>query len=127
MGTNDLCEDDCAMMSIVAGNLGIVQKLRDARPDATVVVNSILPRTFQSDGKLDDLWRTIQSINQQIESYTREMENVGFFNATNLFLADAWHLDVGLLPDLVHPFAAGSRIWGQQIVRTTRQIINTQS
>jgi lysophospholipase L1-like esterase len=76
------------------------------------------------DGKLGHLWQDIQSINQHLESYVQQLENVHFFNATGLFLLNDSNIDTKLMPDLVHPSALGSRIWGSEIVKTVMQIIN---
>jgi lysophospholipase L1-like esterase len=108
IGTNDLGEDRCSVESIVAGNIGIVLELQRRRPTSKILVNSLLPRTQSPDGTLGPMWQSIQSINQILESYIQPMENVHFFNATNLFLKDYLTIDMRLMPDLLHPSAYGS-------------------
>jgi lysophospholipase L1-like esterase len=115
IGTNDFGGDKCSPESIVAGNIRIVQEFRTKRPDATVVVNSILPRGEPGE----DLWRPddwswaeITRINQWLECYAASTDNVFFFNATDLFLQPNTTITVpDFYEDGVHPSSLGSVGW----------------
>lgn len=123
IGTNDLGSDNCSVESIVAGNLAIIKEIQRRRPNSTIVLNSLLPRTMHSDGSLDHLWARIVEINRCLEGFAQRMEGVEFFNATNIFLNDQGDIELDLLPDLLHPSGTGARIWGKQIVKRVQQIL----
>jgi lysophospholipase L1-like esterase len=149
IGTNDVhinCSDD----SVVAGNLGIVQELQQRRPESTIVINSILPRSQPTDGfpprkhrpktkkegaqPLDlRSWRHISRINQRLQCHVQKLKGVEFFDATNLFLtngsessainAGSSMLNTNLMPDGLHPNGAGSLVWGKEIVNTLLRLL----
>jgi lysophospholipase L1-like esterase len=124
VGTNDLGEDHCSVESIVAGNLRIVQELQRRRQNVKIVINLLLPRTTDEDGRLGPIWQTIQSINQLLYFYAETMKNVYISNATDLFLRNELTMDVELMPDLLHPSAAGSRLWGGDILKMVSRLID---
>merc|ERR1711957_98329 len=108
-------------------------------PNSIIVLNSILPRTnkkdrllFDSnhidhmdeqvnpiDDKLFDYWPVINSVNQELEKFATEHDNIKFFNATDYFLQISngeFFINKELMPDRLHPSAAGHKIWGDGIV-----------
>jgi lysophospholipase L1-like esterase len=127
IGTNDFGGDKCNAESIAAGNIRIVQELLTRRPDATIVLNSILPRGPR--GK--DLWRSddwswaqITRINQWLECYAASTDNVTFFNATKLFvLPNTTSTIFDFYEDDVHPSAAGSVVWASEMSDFIHSII----
>jgi lysophospholipase L1-like esterase len=106
IGTNDIGKDYCSVESIVAGNIAIVAELKSMRPEATVVINSLLPRPA-------NYWQFLSPINDRLECYASITSGVEFFNATDLF-ADA-DLTLHFMPDELHPDAEGSRVWARAI------------
>jgi hypothetical protein len=52
IGTNDYGGECCSSENIVVGNIAIVRELQLLRPDATVVINGILPRGKSFDSVL---------------------------------------------------------------------------
>jgi lysophospholipase L1-like esterase len=125
VGTNDLGEDHCAVESIVAGILAVVGEVQLQRPDATIVVNSLLPRSIHPDGTLgSEFWPSIQSINRMLESFIGTLEGVHWFHATNLFLSNDTTMNTQLMPDLLHPSASGSRIWCRKMLVTLERLMN---
>jgi lysophospholipase L1-like esterase len=117
IGTNDLGGERCTEDAIVAGNIGIVTKLRLLRPNATVVINSLLPRPPY-------LWSHLAAINDRLYCYAAVTPHVEFFNATSIFMNDADHSLLNLMDEL-HPTAEGSMVWGQAIVDMVLDIIET--
>ena len=108
----------------MAGNLRIVQELQRRRRNVKIVINLLLPRTTDEDGRLGPMWQTIQSINRLLYFYAGTMKNVYIFNATDLFLRNEFTMDVELMPDLLHPSAAGSRLWGGDILKMVSRLID---
>lgn len=116
IGTNDYVSDGCEVDVVVAGNLKIVETIRQARPQTPIIVNSVLPRSISPDSasivSKDDYMR----INEKLQCYTADMESVYFVDVTYLFL-DSSHNSVNmtLLPDGLHPQEEGSRVWAEAI------------
>ena len=109
IGTNDRRrggDDSCSVESIVAGNIAIVEELKRMRPEATVVINSLLPRPAE-------FWKFLSPVNDRLECYASITSGVEFFNATDLFTDP--DLTLLHLPDKLHPDAEGSRIWTRAI------------
>lgn len=52
VGTNDLAMRQCSEEVVLLGILRVIEEIMDQRPDAHIVVNSILPMTLQKDGFL---------------------------------------------------------------------------
>jgi lysophospholipase L1-like esterase len=113
IGTNDIDGDSCSVESIVAGNIAIVEELKSMRPEATVVINSLLPRP-------EKFWQFLSPVNDRLECYARTTSGVEFFNATDLFVDP--DLTLLHLPDKLHPDAEGSRIWARAIADKVLQL-----
>jgi len=136
IGTNDYATGDfCNVDSVVAGNIAVVRYLRQQRPDAAVVVQSllpVLPRPSPSSSPAAAVpvyWDTAYSeINRRLECYARSLPNVHFFNATPIFFADDQRtVDYDMLPDGIHPAGKASRIWGNAIVQKVREIVREEN
>ena len=114
IGTNDIGGDHCSEEAIVSGNINIVQEILRQRPNATVVINSILPRAPPS-------WDHLVKVNERLSCYAQSTNQVEFFNATDIFLLGNQSL-VGLM-DGVHPSTEGSQRWGEAIVDKVLEIV----
>lgn len=116
--------------AIVSGIIKIALTIREARPEAHIVINSILPRgNEEQDG--NPHYESLHDINQKLECFVSsenernqedaETTEISFFNATNIFLFRdpevGYFVNSALLPDYVHPSAQGEEIWGRQIVK----------
>ncbi|KAL3901488.1 MAG: hypothetical protein SGARI_006064 [Bacillariaceae sp.] len=129
IGTNDLGAYKCSAESVAAGNIRIVEVLKAKRPEAKIVLNSMLPRGAYSLG--DDMsqspqWHEVQKVNQWLECYANSMEGVEFFNATAHFVVsydDKVHQVEKYYQDGVHPSAKGSKSWAQSIVKRLDEMI----
>jgi lysophospholipase L1-like esterase len=122
IGTNDYASH-CDMNQITAGILRVVERLREARPETRVVLNSLLPRgkdpLFRSRA-----WTALTAVNHRLECYASQHEGVSFFNATDLFLIDGGTMvNRKIMPDFLHPNAQGYQSWGQEIVATARELL----
>jgi lysophospholipase L1-like esterase len=126
IGTNDL-SDHCSQEAILIGTIEIVMEIRRKRPDATIVVNGILPRPGNPLGVLNagkQLWKKIENINDRMKCFTEGMRGVEFFNATDLFLTSDGIVDVTTMFDLLHPNGKGADIWGRAILQKVKEILS---
>ena len=109
----------------MAGNIQIVETIRSLRPHAKVVVNSILPRGPPGSDVWDpwSAWHVLNTVNQWMECYANENENVEFFNATSIFLRpNTTVLVEEYYSDDVHPSAAGHAVWAVAIVERVLEL-----
>jgi lysophospholipase L1-like esterase len=143
IGTNDVGGSKCLASQVIAGTIAIIKYIQQERPNARIVVNSILPCGYDMN-----YWREMyQPINQAMECFVqgfqkqqRDSKNdednddgndhghgeLYFFNATDLFLtADKQSINYTLLPDRLHPGEEGSWIWGRAMVEKIQDILAT--
>ena len=110
MGTNDYKHDRCNIDSILAGHVAIIKEVLLQRPDATIVINSILPRDdleFQPD---------YERLNRRLKCLADTSPKVHFFDATSLFLTDdGQKLKKSMFYDKLHPSELGARVFGDAI------------
>lgn len=79
IGTNDVIFDNCRADQVVAGTVAIVRELRRRRPDAWVVVQSLLPSESAP-------WSVILDINEATRCLTDSTKNAFFYNSSNVFM-----------------------------------------
>jgi lysophospholipase L1-like esterase len=111
--------DHCSAETISAGTFRIVEEIRSRRPNAKIVLNTILPRGQPgvSVYETGTSWLEITKINQWLECYAKSMNDLEFFNATHIFLQENETIRVEeYYQDPVHPSAAGYAVWGLAIV-----------
>jgi lysophospholipase L1-like esterase len=118
IGTNDLGHVFCSVEAIVAGNIAIIQEIKKLRPDATVVVNSLLPRVPTNW----TAWISLSEINHRLECYASMTEGVKFFNATDMFMDSDG--TIHHLPDALHPDAEGYKRWGTAILEKVLEVLS---
>lgn len=128
IGTNDLVTGGCTAEAILIGILEIVHEIRTRDEEATVVLNSILPRSLSQTGNIhdgDSVWNDICWINKRLECLAEGSERIDFFNATSIFLKNDQFLNETRMPDMLHPSAEGSRVWGTEIVNHVTELVST--
>jgi len=144
IGTNDMGWAWCSPEVTLIGILRVVEELRAKKPGAFIVINGLLPRSFDSKGYLNRknkigikhstknppaLWKDIQAINAQLEEYSNTHDNVIYFYAGDLFMIDSLasdeslQLDKNLMNDYLHPSAIGYKLWGDRIVEKLEELI----
>jgi len=127
IGTNDLASGGCATETVLVGIINLVHEIQSHDENTTIVLNSILPRASDESGELvGDLWNDIRWINERMECFAEALPNVEFYNATNLFLknGDASSINETLMPDMLHPSAEASRLWGAEIVKRVKELVD---
>jgi lysophospholipase L1-like esterase len=127
IGTNDLTQH-CKPEVVAAGNIRIVQELQKKRPDATIVINSILPRGAPRGLDMIDssMWQNVQRVNQWLQCFADSNKKVEFFNATSLFVL-SYNGQVQQVKDYfyddIHPSEQGSQGWAKAIVHKVQELI----
>uniref|UniRef100_A0A7S2MZY9 SGNH hydrolase-type esterase domain-containing protein n=1 Tax=Helicotheca tamesis TaxID=374047 RepID=A0A7S2MZY9_9STRA len=145
IGTNDFGTHHCSGEIVFMGIQRIVEEIMHRKPDANtkIVINSILPRTFESDGKLvngtvlssPDLWPRIDAVNHELKHFCKEHDQLEFFDAGYIFRGEAGNKQVErtdgyILPermmDHVHPTALGHKLWGLAIIKKLTEILKLE-
>lgn len=113
IGTNNVGTN--AAVEIAAGNRRIVAMIQEALPRTKILLLAVFPRgpwTFK-DGTQDD-WRMkmakINAVNADIAQLD-DGDRVRFLDIGNQFLAPDGAIPEEIMPDQLHPSAAGYRIW----------------
>ena len=90
IGTFDL-SDHCSAEATLMGIIAVIEEIRQQRPNATVVINSILPRPRNSQGTLSGiLWIKSEWINQRLECFASGLPNVEYyFGASDIIVNKA--------------------------------------
>ena len=102
-----------------AGIKQILVELKKRKPTMKVLLLAIFPRGATPDDKL----RKINtSINQLIKAYADD-KSVFFLNLNPAFLDDGGRLPKSVMPDLLHPHAAGYRTWAKAMEPTLQKLL----
>jgi len=139
IGTNDFGHNGrtfCSIEVVLMGILRVIEEVRAKRPNALIVVNSILPRSENGDadvtfsnGKPMPLWHGISEVNRELEDYCSYNHNMYFFDATSIFLSQkpkskAKYIPDKLMLDYLNPTAKGYQAWGEAIVEEIHSIVD---
>lgn len=117
IGVNDLGGEFCDVDPVVVGNIAIIEELRKQRPDATIVVNGILPWT-----KLIDKYSA--KVNERLECYANMTEGVLYFDTWEIFRFPTNHSkNSGYYQDGLHPNSLGYRAWGEAALKVIETLI----
>lgn len=130
--TQDVANPGCSAEVTTACLIHLVEMIRERKPNATIVLNSILPRGVDSPMLLDGtdtspLWTEILQVNQRLECFALGQPGVEFFNATEIFITkddNSIKINESLMPDFTHPSADGYRIFGEALVEKALEILN---
>lgn len=145
IGTNDFGNTWCSPELVLIGILRVIEELRVVKPEATIVVNGLLPRTFHRKGyimrgrpsllgrkpRLPSLWRDIVAVNDELRQYSASRDKIEYFETDVFFVnknapRDELQIKTQLMPDRLHPSAEGYDLWGEQIVATLDQLIGSR-
>lgn len=118
VGINDLSLKGCSEEVTLLGILRVVEEIQNTRPDAKIVINSILPVRRNEEGLLEhigkhhedqalrkkelnmldssmspkrmhvDLWPSIVSINEELSKFASKHKGIKFFNADEVFVEE---------------------------------------
>jgi lysophospholipase L1-like esterase len=131
IGTNDQ-SDHCSPESILIGILHIANYLQEQRPNARIVLNSILPKPNPTSrewtSQTNKYYDPVTWINQRLACYAQgAAPNVEYFDSSWLFVTpDDGLVPEDLMPDGLHPSGKGARIWGEAILKRVEEIVEEQ-
>ena len=137
IGTNDIGNTFCSPEMVVVGVLRVVEEIRHLRPNSHVVVNGLLPRTFNLEGFVTkpgkfkpSLWNDIKAINDELKLYATYRDGVSYFETNNVFYKNPdttneneLQIDKELMSDYLHPTAKGYRLWGNEIYDVLQRLV----
>lgn len=86
IGANDVTGDNCSSDSIVSSILPLIDEITSRRPDARIVVNSIVSMQSAKGAIMDEAhWRNVQQANDYLNCYAQEHQDFEFFDARAIF------------------------------------------
>lgn len=135
----------CSAEMVLIGIIRVVEELLVQKPGSTIVINGLLPRTYNRSGyvargrsrkwwksksppAMPALWDDIEAVNEELRNYAGSRDKVEFFE-TQCFFVDRTapeenlQIDGQLMPDFLHPSAEGYQRWGEEIVARLRSVI----
>lgn len=138
IGTNDIGRTWCSMELVVIGIIRNVEEILKQRPESTVVLNALFPRTYNKQGFVakggpvkPSVWKEIQLINSKLKDYARFRDGVKYFE-TDVFLTNSslptpeLQIDPLLMPDFLHPSPKGYKAWSNEILKTLDKLIDSK-
>ena len=125
IGTNDQA-DHCSQEAILMGIINIAQYLQEQRPNATLVINGILPKPNPTSRKWKGTkyYNSVTWINQRLACYAKGLDRVEYFDPEFLFVDEEGLIPVDLVPDGIHPSGKGSRIWAEAMLQRIDEIMD---
>jgi len=107
IGTNNTGHRQDPAEETAAGIELILELLRDRKPAAKILLLSVFPRDESPEGKLRKL---NNEINERIAKLA-DGEIIHWIDASSTFLAQDGTLPKEIMPDFLHPQAAGYQLW----------------
>lgn len=138
IGTNDLGRSGCSKRTVLAGILQIAEFIRKQRPGTPILLHGLLPRNdvyapanMQTDYTLNRYWEDILWINSELAKFGKLHPEWSYMDSGSIFLTENIADDLGgssvqinnaLMPDSLHPSAAGCEVWAPLIVEHVLKI-----
>lgn len=143
IGTNDFLKEDlsqCSEEVVFMGIERVVAELQILKPDATIVVNGLLPRSDIGRGKDGRLYKenkktvmdAIDTVNHLLKEYCDEHKNLVYFDASDIFIDSDSKLGRGkfskyipfkLMEDSLHPTVKGYEKFAEKITIKLEKIM----
>ena len=134
IGTNDLGRTLCNKEATLSGILEVVATLRSKRPEATILVHGLLPRSDKTMAKemkeenylMKYFWEQIQWINKRLQETCESNVPGGhcvYMETIDIFLASIERIDPKTMTDGLHPSSEGYKKWGPLIVETVQGLL----
>jgi lysophospholipase L1-like esterase len=122
---NDVLHDLCNADQVVAGIYAIVQELQLQRPDAWIVIQSLLPPPAGSITSTTT--NVIDTINQATECMTHAIPQIFYYNSSRVFVVDENndHNVAGsrlVSNDGIHPNVQGAQAWAMDMLSFVRSL-----
>lgn len=99
----------------------ILELLQDRKPDAKILLLSIFPRDEKPDGPKRQLNNTI---NERIKTFA-DGNKIQWLDMSDTFLAADGALPASIMPDFLHPQAAGYEMWAKAVESKIAELTGT--
>lgn len=117
MGVNDLTSVEAPKEEVAYANRYLVKKIRGLWPNVPVIVMKLLPFQYPDNEKHSgmEFQRWVDDYNEILPLYFRDIPDVTIVDLSDLYLLPDGKINPDLMPDFVHPNAAGFRLWGERL------------
>jgi lysophospholipase L1-like esterase len=118
IGTNNSNKDDNTEADILAGVTAIVRQIRERQPDTKILLLGIFPRgrTFSPQrGK-------ILEVNEALARLA-DGKSIFYLDFGSQLIEDDGSISKSIMPDALHPNAAGYRIWANAMEPKLKQLL----
>jgi lysophospholipase L1-like esterase len=119
IGTNNTGHRRDAPQVIATGVIRIVQRIQEKSPKTKVLLLGIFPRSAEA---ADPQRENNDLTNGMLEKIGND-ETVVFLNINDAFLTEDGVLTKEVMPDLLHPEAAGYKIWAEAMEPTLAKLL----
>lgn len=135
IGTNDFLKDGlehCSAEVVAMGVKRVVEEVRILKPNATIVINQILPRApgthnglLYEDEETRNVTNAIKKVNHELKVFCNQHAKIDCFDASDIFIkqnetfgngSEGEYIPNDLMRDHLHPTTEGYSQWGQKIV-----------
>jgi lysophospholipase L1-like esterase len=130
LGTNNSAQNTAA--EIAAADKKIVEMIRAKIPTAKVLVLAVFPRGARKDarGKIPQnvieeaakRMEVIKGVNAELAKLD-DGKNVRFLDINHVFLGQDGQIPWSIMPDQLHPTAAGYQLWAEAMQPTLAQLM----
>jgi len=120
IGTNNAGHRDEPSVETAAGVRAILDELRERLPAARILLLAIFPRDAKPDGAYRKL---TDGTNALIQSYT-DGKHIVYLDIADKLLDDHGQLPASIMPDELHPNAAGYKIWAAAMQPTLEELMS---
>ena len=128
VGTNDMAHFMCSAESVHLATLQLIRDIRRMRPNAKIVLNSMLPAFDVSSLADNPANKVFAQINDLRKSYVATQPNLYYFDSSTVFLSRDQSNQINKTlykEDFVHPSALGYRVWGKAMADFAHELIDT--
>lgn len=105
------------------GIQAIIQLLRQKSPQSKILLFGIFPRAELVN---DQLRQRNREVNKIISKYA-DNKHIFYLDINQKFLNKDFSLPKKIMPDLLHPNAAGYQIWAEAIIPYVKQIVDVST
>lgn len=123
IGTNDMGADGCSAETVTACIIHLIQWIQQVKPNAVVVLNSILPRGDHPWATSDSVLAEIAQTNAHLACWAHQTHGVEWFDATHLFMSNNDRVNASLFVDGLHPNGLGMQVWTSAMVDFAQQLL----
>lgn len=114
IGTNNIGHHSSNPAQTVLGIRKIVDRLKNQYPAMKILLMEVFPRDNRPDGEFR---KQVNEINEELRTFYADgqVENVQLYGINDLLLTEDGTLSPEIMPDFLHPSAAGYEIWAKAI------------